>query len=667
MNQQPKISIIIPIYNSEKYLHKCLDSVVNQTFKDIEIICVDDGSPDNSGMICDDYSQKDSRIKVIHQTNSGIGSARNRGLEIARGKYIQFLDADDSYQPNCCKEMYNIMEKYTVDVGIYNTNIIYEYFSHLKDNDEKYFSPKFKEFNNLTPDMINKIDVNCWNKIFRKSFLDKNNIKFPEKLHYEDVAFYWFWATKAKTIYCYNKSLINYVRRKDSFVGNLFRKESKYTTHGIIINNLIYDYLKQNNLLETFGEEYLRWIINRFSWQSSCISDTNYKEKQTLANAFSEIVSKFNVEKYNLNKNELIKYNIIKEKNELTPVFKDNYVTVVFNSDNNFVKYLAVTLQSIINNASKEHNYDIVILYSDISTYNKEVLLHMVDKKPNFSLRFFNMDKYATLYNINEFKTLNHVKTAAYYRLFIPMIFSTYDKITYLDADIAVNGDIFELNNTDITNYAAAAVSDFYISDITPYNEKILVGLCDYGKKVLNITDWKSYFNSGVMIFNITKILKKEYFAKFIEIAKINNRFFNDQNVLNSVLQGDVYLLDKKWNMQDYSKHEQSYVSDIKIIHYCGSTKPWNSPQHPMADLWWHYARQTPFYEEIIYKNLSNTSSNLPKDLLCNILQYRKNRLKYFRCRLLANLTFGKTRAHYKRKKKELKVKLKSVKQFLKG
>ena len=94
-NRVPKVSIIVPVYKVEKYLRKCIDSIINQTLKDIEIILVDDGSPDNCGKICDEYAAKDTRIKVIHKENGGLSSARNAGMEVAEGEYIGFVDSDD--------------------------------------------------------------------------------------------------------------------------------------------------------------------------------------------------------------------------------------------------------------------------------------------------------------------------------------------------------------------------------------------------------------------------------------------------------------------------------------------------------------------------------------------------------------------------------------------
>ena len=111
------ISVIVPVYNSEKYLKRCIDSILNQTYKAIELILVDDGSPDNCGKICDEYAKKDKRVRVIHKTNAGVSAARNSGLEIASGNYATFVDSDDYIEP----EMYgNMMEK----VHQYNCDVV---------------------------------------------------------------------------------------------------------------------------------------------------------------------------------------------------------------------------------------------------------------------------------------------------------------------------------------------------------------------------------------------------------------------------------------------------------------------------------------------------------------------------------------------------------------
>ena len=130
MNTTKKISIIVPVYNSENYVKKTIESLVKQTLKEIEIILVDDGSKDNSGKICDEYAKKDERILVIHKENAGQAKARNTGIDIAKGKYIMFLDADDMYEANTCEKMYNKAEEQQADYVSAN-------YIMINENDEK--------------------------------------------------------------------------------------------------------------------------------------------------------------------------------------------------------------------------------------------------------------------------------------------------------------------------------------------------------------------------------------------------------------------------------------------------------------------------------------------------------------------------------------------------
>lgn len=190
----PKISIIIPVYNVEKYLPQCLDSIINQTLKDIEIICIDDGSTDNSLNILKEYQKKDNRIIIIEQQNGGAGKARNNGLKVARGKYLLFLDADDFFERNMCEKCYKKIEEEESDVLVFYSK---QYNNKTKTVTEMPWSLRIQNLPNhkpFSPNEMNKYIFNSfqnwpWNKMFRHDFIKRNNIFFQEIKRTNDMAF----------------------------------------------------------------------------------------------------------------------------------------------------------------------------------------------------------------------------------------------------------------------------------------------------------------------------------------------------------------------------------------------------------------------------------------------------------------------------------------------
>lgn len=180
-----KVSIIIPIYNVERYLVQCLQSVVNQTLKDIEIICINDGSTDQSGEILEQFARKDSRIIAINQKNQGVSITRNNGLKMAQGKYIGWVDSDDWIDPDFYQRLYESALKYEADIAMAGYKDIDEQNKTLKTAIRFL---KEKAYNNFNKKMkfIEK-HMYLWNKIFKKDFLDKCQLYFPENVTYEDV------------------------------------------------------------------------------------------------------------------------------------------------------------------------------------------------------------------------------------------------------------------------------------------------------------------------------------------------------------------------------------------------------------------------------------------------------------------------------------------------
>ena len=223
--KEPLISIIIPVYNVEKYIRRCLDSVINQTYKNLEIILVDDGSPDNSGKICDEYAKVDKRIKVIHKENGGLSDARNKGIKEAKGKYIAFVDSDDFIDLNMYSMLEKVIENKKADIACCK-------FLRFKEQvkiDKRKYDKKITEY--TQEEYIKKFfKINtqecvyyAWNKLYKKELLDEN--QYPFGLTCEDVVGTYKALLKANSIVEINYPYYYYFYNENGITGGKFSEK----------------------------------------------------------------------------------------------------------------------------------------------------------------------------------------------------------------------------------------------------------------------------------------------------------------------------------------------------------------------------------------------------------------------------------------------------------
>ena len=210
-----KVSVIIPVYNVEKYLRECLDSVINQTLSDIEIICVNDGSTDNSLAILEEYAQKDTRIKIISKRNEGAGKARQAAIKKASGEYLAFLDGDDYYKSDFVEKMYASAKKNNSDITICNIskyNIKTNVYTDISKSVSMQNIPTFEPFcAGDMPDYIFTSFQNWnWNKIYKRSFIEAENIHFQALHRTNDLYFTCCALVMAKRISTVKEPLVVY-------------------------------------------------------------------------------------------------------------------------------------------------------------------------------------------------------------------------------------------------------------------------------------------------------------------------------------------------------------------------------------------------------------------------------------------------------------------------
>jgi glycosyltransferase involved in cell wall biosynthesis len=211
----PAISIIVPVYKTERYIARCLESLVNQTFHNIEIICVVSSVEDNSLTICRSFTEKDDRVIVVTQQPQGLSVARNTGLLHAHGSYVQFCDSDDYCKPTMCEKLYRAAIATEADIIVAGIKPVYEDPPVCND---PYFNVPYQGFHKITNNVFKKTNVFAWNKLFKRLLITIYNIKFPEGLSCEDACFLFKYMMIAKSIYYIDEPLYYYVRHPNSLM-----------------------------------------------------------------------------------------------------------------------------------------------------------------------------------------------------------------------------------------------------------------------------------------------------------------------------------------------------------------------------------------------------------------------------------------------------------------
>ena len=241
------LSVVVPVYKVEDYLEECVKCITNQTYKNLEIILVDDGSPDNCGKICDDLVKKDSRIKVIHKKNGGLSDARNAGMEIATGEYLAFVDSDDLVPLDAYEKLMKKMSQENADYVIGN-------YINCNDDGSLWEKPvfnaeKYKEFRLNIKDYKDSFFImnsGVWNELFRKDFVDELGLKFEIGLPAEDAIFTTYCFIKAKKVY-YIPDLVYIYRQRYAGTSISMNCTAKYF-HGISsAYKIIYNNFKEND------------------------------------------------------------------------------------------------------------------------------------------------------------------------------------------------------------------------------------------------------------------------------------------------------------------------------------------------------------------------------------------------------------------------------------
>ena len=307
----PKVSVIVPVYNVEKYISKCLDTLVNQTLDDIEIIIVNDGSKDKSKEIIKKYEmQYLEKIKYYEKENGGLSDARNYGMKYANGEYIAFLDSDDYVELDMYEKMYEIAKKENSDMV--ECNFIWEYPNKTRDD--------IGEIYNNKKEMIEKIRVVAWNKLIKKEIVEKSKVSFPVGFRYEDVEFTYKLIPYLKKVSFIKKTLVHYIQRENS-ISNMQNEKTKEIFE--VLDNVLRFY-KENNFYEEYKNE-LEYVYTRYLLCSSLLRMVKIEDKNIRKKLLNETWENLNNKFPNWKKNKILNKNKSKKDIYIKTINKFTY------------------------------------------------------------------------------------------------------------------------------------------------------------------------------------------------------------------------------------------------------------------------------------------------------------------------------------------------------
>ena len=549
-----KVSVIIPVYDAEKYLRQCLDTVVNQTLKDIEIILIDDGSTDNSLSICREYAKKDKRIQVYTQKNCGAGATRNRGIEIAKGEYLSFLDADDFFELDMLEKMYSMAKKTDSDITFCDHWLLDELTERIVKKRYSLFKdmlPKKKTFSakDCPQTLFQIIPMIIWVQLYRRSFILQNGLKFQNLANSNDVYFSMVARAVAKRqSYLYEK-LVYHRRHPTSTVSNR-EKDWKAAFKAICS---VEDFLKRKKLYDMLQVSFLR---NAFDALNVCRT-----LREPILNSWKRCMCDTIIPRFFFkNIHMLLPYQVssIKDlqcKRNLSPLLEKLYnnsplkiIPIVISSGESPLD-ISVTIESILKNSSSSYFYDIYIPFLNLAKGMRDRLESLTKSNIRVTCldlkkRFYNTADESLIYNGYNICCL------------LPKLFYGYKKAICLMSDIVIKCDIAKfykvnMGNTLLINFSAPI-------DLIK-------------TKTSKLSDKNIFF-----IMNLENSKTDNIIQKYIDVLK--TKPYQQTDILNL-----------------FSNQSLLKSGTVEINDFSEKYSP----------TWWYYARKSPFYESILFQRVN--------------------------------------------------------------
>ena len=495
---EPKVSVIIPVYNTEAYLRECLNSVVNQTLREIEIICIDDGSTDSSLPILKEYALKDPRISILQQENLHSGVARNAGIAIAKGKYLVFLDSDDFFETSMLEKMYNQAEDDESDIVICSNSV---YDSRLKRHiRETKLADKYLKISPFQPiDVANKLytisNPNAWTKLFLAKQVKDNEVRFESTLSCNDITFVCTMLSLVNRISLLNENLVHY---RTNSKTNITENRAQCVDCFIKAAAKLYQNLKKRNILDSYIITYLDRIKKSWVWELSRCPEEE-REKWT---RFAEQMLPPQVSAYITDRQERV-----------------SVIIPVYNTE----KYLRRCLDSVENQTLKEIE---IICINDGSTDNSMEILKEYAKKDsrvvvitqknqgpsrtrNNALQIVR-GKYVSFLDSDDWLTENALELLYEYSSHFDLDMVNFEGCNYDE----LSGQFFQLPS-QMTSYISEEKKYYTAEDISRIAHKIPISVCRYFYRAKFLTcnnllfPGNLFFEDNLFVLNALSVIKR--------------------------------------------------------------------------------------------------------------------------------------------------------------
>ena len=536
-----KITVVVPVYNVENYLRKCLDSIIAQTYKNIEIIVVNDGSTDTSGEICKEFAEIDHRIIYIEQENAGLSAARNTGLENMSGDYVTFVDSDDWIELDYVETLYKKITQYQADIAVGNYYSFNEsegmfYFHILGDSYYEKVYDNISIFENLyeSQEMKNFALISAWGKLYKARLFEQ--LRFDVGKLGED--------------------------------GYLNQKIYLLAEKIVYIHKGIYSYrIRNNSLSRTWTEKWMHALVDAMSERITLLASLGYPLEKHLAiyrqmlegslfnGKGSDLEETPTYKEFEAKKHLLVQLEKTKKTQKKAIVLAANYA---------YVDQVLTTIKSIC-----YHNRSLRF-YLINSDFPNEWIKQLNKRLEKFDSEIINCR--VTSEQISRYKT--DISYTVFLRYFVAD-FVKEEKALYLDCDLVVTKNLDDLFATDLQDYPLAAVRDFG-------------GRAYFGREI---------FNAGVLLINNDLWKQENMTQKLIDLTnewhdKVDQA---DQSILNMLFEHKWLELDFDYNhivihkqFTDYQlPSDQDYPA---IIHYLSHRKPWKDlAAQTYRDVWWYY------------------------------------------------------------------------------